>query len=259
MTWVNAEPNDTTTWVVKNNYYAVSSAGQTWYNKWNSAGVTGEGSPLTWKINKRIGADSSKAFTKVSLSITNVPRLMTAMMDWYRDPNGGNKTKNTPTPKWNSSFDYDRRGFMYYSDSLNCTYSTSSTAYMGAEKGFPAGDLNWYPTLKTLFNNGGAVGIDTPDYIPLTYALNQNYPNPFNPTTNISYSLPKATNVTVRIFNSIGQEIAILVNNEMQNAGHHQISWNGKTASGRTVATGVYFYQMQTNEISMTKKMIMLK
>ena len=259
MTWVIAEPNDTTRWTISKNYYAVSTAGQAWFDKWRSAGVTGEGAPLTWKINKRLGADSVRAFTKVNIAMTNVPTLFTRMMDWYRDINGGNKTKNTPTAKWNSSYDYDRRGWQYYTDTLRCTYSTASPAYMGGDKGFPAGDLNWYPTLLNLWKSGGAVGITESNIVPLNYALEQNYPNPFNPTTNISYSLPKATNVTVKVFNSIGQEIALLVNNEMQNAGTHKISWNGKNAAGRTVATGVYFYQMQTNEVSMTRKMLLLK
>lgn len=260
MTWIIAEPNDSTQYTIKKNYYVVSPEGQAWFNKWASAGVTGEGAPLTWAINKKLGADSVNAFKKTSLTLTTIPRLMTAMMDWYRSPTGGNKTKNTPTAAWNASFDYDRKGFLFYTDSLRCTYSTSSVAYTGADKGFPVGDLNWYPALKTLFDSGGAVGIeDDLNFIPVEYALNQNYPNPFNPTTVISYSLPKASNVTIAVFNSIGQEIALLVNNQIQGAGQHKVSWNGKDASGRAVATGVYFYQLRTNEFMGTKKMLLLK
>lgn len=256
MTWVNTEPNDSTQWVVNNNYYVVSTEGQAWYDKWASAGVTGEGSPLTWHQNKRV-ADSTKTFTKVNLTLTNIPRLMTAMMDWYRSPTGGNKTKATTT--WSAPYDYDRRSWTYYTDTLSCTYPTSSSAYIGAEGYFPAGDLNWYPSMLNLWKSGGTVGVEKPNSVPLSFTLNQNYPNPFNPTTNISYSLPKAANVTIRIFNSIGQEIAVLVNNELQSAGYHKLSWNGKNSAGRVAATGVYFYQMQTNEISMTKKMLLLK
>jgi len=260
MSWVIAEPNDTTNWKISKNYYAVSSAGQAWFDKWRSAGVTGEGAPLTWKINKRLGADSTKAFTKVNITMTNVPSLMTALMDWYRDPNGGNKTKNTPTTKWTRSYDYDRKDWMYYTDNFRATYSTSSTAYMGADKGFPAGDLNWYPSLKTLWSAGGAVGVtDELNLIPVQYKLDQNYPNPFNPTTNITYSLPKVSNVTIAVYNSIGQEIAVLINNQSQSAGKHQITWNGKDAAGRVVATGVYFYQMKTSDFTMTKKMLLIK
>jgi flagellar hook assembly protein FlgD len=71
--------------------------------------------------------------------------------------------------------------------------------------------------------------------------------------------LPKASNVTIAIYNSIGQEIALLINNQTQNAGKHQITWNGKDAAGRVVATGVYFYQMKTNDFTMTKKMLLIK
>lgn len=261
MSWVITEPNDTTQYVIKNNFYVVTPALQTWYTKYASAGVTGEGSPLTWAMNKKLGADSTTAFRKISTTLTKIPNLMVALMDWYRDPNGGNKTKNTPTVKWDGTkHDYDRRGYLFFSDSLRCSYSTSSTAYTGGLKGFPAGDLNWFPSMKTLFDAGGAVGVtDNPNFVPVEYTLNQNYPNPFNPTTNISYSLPKAANVTIAVYNSIGQEIALLINNQAQNAGKHQITWNGKDASGKVVATGVYFYQMKTNEFSMTKKMLLLK
>jgi len=260
MTWIITENNDTTQYVIKKNYYVVSSTGQTWFTKWASAGVTGEGSPLTWAINKKLGADSTTAFTKISLTFGNIPKLMTALMDWYRDPNGGNKTKNTPTTKWTDAYDYDRRGYIYWTDTLKCSYSTTSTAYTGAESGYPVGDLNWFPTLLAKYNSGVALGVSENGSLPLEYTLNQNYPNPFNPSTNISYSLPKASNVTLTIYNSIGQEIAVLINNQLQSAGQHKISWNGKDAAGRTVATGVYFYQLSTAEnVAMTKKMILLK
>jgi hypothetical protein len=259
MTWVCAERNDTTQWVISKNYYAVSTLGQAWFDKWKSAGVTGEGSPLPWHINKKLGADSTKAFTKVNVTMSNIPKLFTALMDWYRDPNGGNKTKNTPTTKWNSSYDYDRKDFTYYYYTLNCAYGTSSTAYSGGDKGYPVGDLNWYPSFKALYDAGNATAISDVNGVPVEYTLSQNYPNPFNPTTNIVYSLPKASTVTIAIYNSIGQEIAVLINNQMQSAGQHKLTWNGRDAYGHAVATGVYFYQMRTNEFNVSKKMLLLK
>lgn len=91
-----------------------------------------------------------------------------------------------------------------------------------------------------------------PSYVPSVFSLNQNYPNPFNPSTTISYSLPKNANVSLRIFNTLGQEIASLVN-ERQEVGYYQATWNA------TVPSGIYFYRLQAREILETKKMILLR
>ncbi|MGH2569297.1 MAG: T9SS type A sorting domain-containing protein [Bacteroidota bacterium] len=73
---------------------------------------------------------------------------------------------------------------------------------------------------------------------PKTFELFQNYPNPFNPTTTISYQLPTAAHVTLKVFNLLGQEVATLVNGE-QLAGYHQ-----ETMSARGLASGLYVYQL---------------
>ena len=85
------------------------------------------------------------------------------------------------------------------------------------------------------------------------YELVQNYPNPFNPTTLISYSLPKSEYVRLNVFNSLGIEVATLVN-EMKSSGVHQIVWDASDNS-----SGVYFYTIQTNTFQSTKKMILIK
>ncbi|NOX89398.1 MAG: T9SS type A sorting domain-containing protein [Calditrichaeota bacterium] len=79
--------------------------------------------------------------------------------------------------------------------------------------------------------------------IPAKYALLQNYPNPFNPETHISYQLPQASRVTIKIYNLLGREVITLVN-ENQSAGVFNITWNGKDASGRDVPSGTYFCRM---------------
>lgn len=88
---------------------------------------------------------------------------------------------------------------------------------------------------------------------PTAIQLNQNYPNPFNPETVISYSIPTSENVALRIFNSLGQEIAVLVN-AFQTAGSHTVSWN---ASSQT--SGIYFYRLETSGSVITKKMMLIK
>jgi hypothetical protein len=89
--------------------------------------------------------------------------------------------------------------------------------------------------------------------VPTSVALGQNYPNPFNPTTIISYALPKSATVSLRIFNTLGQEIAALVN-ERKEAGYFQTTWNAGN-----VPSGIYFYRLQATDFVETKKMIVLR
>lgn len=103
-----------------------------------------------------------------------------------------------------------------------------------------------------------AVGNGTNDNsVPKSFALYQNYPNPFNPSTTIKYDLPKASKVSLVIFNILGQRVATLVN-EMQLAGHHVVSWDGGTQNG-AAASGVYFLHFQSEEYVKTMKMLLLK
>jgi hypothetical protein len=88
---------------------------------------------------------------------------------------------------------------------------------------------------------------------PESYSLQQNYPNPFNPNTTIKFSLPEQTNVKIKIFNSIGQEITTLLNTEIA-AGNHAVDFNAASLS-----SGVYFYRIETPNFTSTKKMILIK
>ncbi len=92
-----------------------------------------------------------------------------------------------------------------------------------------------------------------------TFTLYQNYPNPFNPQTTISYQLPVNANVTINIYNMLGQEVRTLIN-ENKSAGYHSVVWNGKDNSGQWVTSGIYFYQLKTgSDLSETKRMMLLK
>lgn len=89
--------------------------------------------------------------------------------------------------------------------------------------------------------------------IPDTYGLIQNYPNPFSNSTTIYYNLPEATNVKISIYDTNGKVIAELMNRE-ESAGYKQISWDGKPAK-----PGIYFYKIETNKFSSSRKMMKLK
>ncbi len=110
-------------------------------------------------------------------------------------------------------------------------------------------------------NSGEEITLNTAVYklmvseniTPAVYSLGQNYPNPFNPVTNISYSIPSASKVSIRIFDILGNEIITLVNEEKP-AGKYELTWNASA-----LPSGAYFYQITAGSYIETKKMILMK
>lgn len=98
----------------------------------------------------------------------------------------------------------------------------------------------------------------TQDETPAAYKLAQNFPNPFNPSTTIMFDMRAKGHVSLKIYNVAGQLVRTLVNG-VKDAGHHKLTWDGRNNSGVSVASGVYFYKMETQDFSQTKKMIMLR
>ncbi len=89
--------------------------------------------------------------------------------------------------------------------------------------------------------------------IPGSFELEQNYPNPFNPTTNIKFALKERSNTTLTIYNQLGQKVAVPVN-EVMEAGYHSITWNASSQP-----SGVYFYELRTENYSSVKKLVVMK
>lgn len=96
---------------------------------------------------------------------------------------------------------------------------------------------------------------DTEDVsgIPSAYTLEQNYPNPFNPTTTIGFVLPVRSHVRMKLYNVLGEIVAILVDEQLP-AGEHQVTLNG-----RGLSSGLYFYQMEAGGFVRSKKLVVLK
>ena len=94
--------------------------------------------------------------------------------------------------------------------------------------------------------------------IPVSFALQQNFPNPFNPSTEIRFDLPENDNVTLAVYNMMGQKIKTLTSGNMS-PGYHSIIWNGTNDAGAKVATGMYFYSINTSSFQSIKKMLFLK
>ncbi len=93
---------------------------------------------------------------------------------------------------------------------------------------------------------------------PTEFALYQNYPNPFNPVTTIKFSVQKSEHVKLVVYNMLGQPVKTLVN-RVVSAGTHAVSWNGTDASGRHLASGIYYCKLQSDKQTATKKMLLLK
>ncbi len=96
------------------------------------------------------------------------------------------------------------------------------------------------------------------DNLPTDYSLAQNYPNPFNPTTDIEFTLPVAARVKLDVFNILGRKVRRLIDQDLP-AGVHRVTFNGQGDNGKTLATGVYFYRLNTESYTETKKMLLLK
>ena len=94
---------------------------------------------------------------------------------------------------------------------------------------------------------------------PEDYKLSQNYPNPFNPTTTIEYTLPIASQLSISIFNVMGQEVATVLPLQDKPAGTYRVNWNGLDRSGNQVASGTYFYTMRFGNFTKTKQMTFMK
>ncbi len=130
-----------------------------------------------------------------------------------------------------------------------------STNYVGAFDG-----TNWaagWTALDAYGFLGSGVVTDTEKpaaEVPNAVSLNQNYPNPFNPTTQISFTLPKAQQVTLKVYDMLGREVATLANREMFSSGMSTLNFNASNLS-----SGLYIYRLTAGNVAVTRKMTLIK
>ena len=93
---------------------------------------------------------------------------------------------------------------------------------------------------------------------PVSFVLEQNFPNPFNPQTEIRFQLPQTGLVSLRIYDVLGQEIAVLVDRELP-AGYHRTAWNGRDRAGNSVGSGIYLYLMEAGDYHQARKLLLLR
>ncbi len=135
----------------------------------------------------------------------------------------------------------------YLRENMMRWYSADNNSWQDASL---FGNAIFGPTIDEM---GVGVADKAPEPIGTEYQLTQNYPNPFNPSTNIEFSLPAASEVTLTVYDMLGKEVATLVNG-VKSAGTHVVSFNGADLS-----SGVYFYKLETGSQMFMNKMMLVK
>ena len=135
----------------------------------------------------------------------------------------------------------------------NTTYNFSSTIgepFIGKSTNTVNQQLTgfWY-----VYQQQTITTVEDEETIPIIFKLEQNYPNPFNPSTIIKFAVPERSNVVIKIYDIIGNEVLTLVNEEMD------AGWYKKDFNANGLASGVYLYRMQAGSYRNIKKMILLK
>ena len=132
--------------------------------------------------------------------------------------------------------------YYYYDEDTDFTYLDEITSW-----------FSYIPGYEYSVYYNGITDVKEKVATPSKYTLEQNYPNPFNPSTKISYSLPKATHVSLKVYDVLGNEITTLVNKN-QSAGNYKVNFDASN-----LTSGVYFYKISTNNFSQVRKMMLLK
>lgn len=172
---------------------------------------------------------------------------------------------NTVTLNWSTATELNNSGFDVLRQSADNQWnkigfvpgfgtSTESHSYSFVDERLSSGHYAY--RLKQIDFDGSSdlsklVNVEIIN--PAEYNLSQNYPNPFNPNTTIKFSIPEASNVTLKVFNTLGEEVTVLVNRTME-AGTHEVNFEASQFN-----SGIYFYRLDAGTFSKVKKMTLLK
>jgi N-acetylmuramoyl-L-alanine amidase/methionine-rich copper-binding protein CopC len=169
-----------------------------------------------------------------------------ALEFWFYDGNKGNHVFYTDTLDW-AGWDYKNIAQLGEGANLYKFHSVVVKQIKSAQK---TGIL-YFDNMQT---DSEIIGVaDEDNSIPKVYSLKQNYPNPFNPSTIISFDLPKASFVTLKIFDILGREVSALINENM-GAGRHSATFNGVN-----LPSGIYIYRLEAGEFVKSSKMMLVK
>jgi hypothetical protein len=145
-------------------------------------------------------------------------------------------------------------------DTIRTMWFGHSLQYL-RDDGAPNAPIDRFHIARDVINwMGGGTNTDITkaDNVPLAYGLSQNYPNPCNPSTTIKFDMKEKGHVTLRIYNVAGQLVCTLHDGVMD-AGRYTLTWDGKNNRGASVASGIYFYKMETRSFNKTRKLVVLR
>jgi hypothetical protein len=140
------------------------------------------------------------------------------------------------------------------SDTLDLSAYTGQTVFIDVVDAFEGG-WGWLAFDEIKITNATLVTSveENSSTVPAQYELAQNYPNPFNPSTNIQFQIPRDGYVTISVYNSIGQQVATLVDADLKSGVHYA------TFDAAEFPSGVYYYRIQAGDFTQAKKMLLLK
>jgi hypothetical protein len=234
-------------------------------NNWTNAGGTGTGSPSGSITSSATTIAATTYFALGSITLDNplpvqlssftlTPRQRSIELVWQTESESENKGFIILRSESETGGYQEIASYLNTPALVGQGTTASPTRYRYIDnRNIQPGRAYWYKLVDVDYSGRRHEHQPMSVQTAFEYALDQNYPNPFNPSTAIQFSLEKPGKTVLEIYNTLGQKVATLVNGELS-AGAHRYQWN---ASG--LASGVYFYRLQSNEFVATKKMILVK
>ncbi|MCH9032317.1 MAG: M6 family metalloprotease domain-containing protein [candidate division Zixibacteria bacterium] len=245
---VNSGNNIFSLWtggVIGSEYFLVENRQKTGYDSYiPNSGI------IIWHIDETQSNNSNEWYPGNTASGNYLVALEQADGLWNLEKNGDPGSSGDPFPGLTNNIDFSP------STTPNSNSYSGITTFVGVTNISPSAD-----TMTVNFTVALAAGLgDEEDITPLpnAFTLYQNYPNPFNPSTTISFYNGTGGNVTVTVYNVIGQEVTV-VSDGYYPAGSGEVVWNGTNTSGESVSSGVYFYEVVTEEVREVRTMTLLK
>lgn len=246
----------------------------------SSLNITGlvAGATYYWKVQAVYLDSDTSAYSSVETFVVDAGQTVATPIAASPINNVNVGSATAPTLSWALPVPVENEALLTYqlevadNKEMNSpkTYEGIQTPYAVVDQ-LEAGTYYWrvksidedgaesdYSKIEVFQTDGAITDVDDINELPESFSLEQNYPNPFNPETNVRFALPEASNVTLKIYNVLGQEVRTLVNESMT-AGVHNTVWNGRDNNNNEVTSGIYIYKIVAGQFVQSKKMILLK
>jgi len=230
-------------------YDGLKSIGVSWWSTIDTLGVDTSGISDAWLVSKRIHVWDGNAYMSYWLALGS-PTYLDSVQIWVSttDSTPSSFTHHIETISNRGTYGVFNQNFVPFTD------FAGQDIWVGFRYNMDAAFDGYFAQLDHIEVENPVIGIQQiSNEIPRQFQLKQNYPNPFNPVTNIEFDIAKTSNVNLVIFNSIGQVVSTLVNQELR-AGSYKYDFN---ASG--LPSGSYFYRLTAGDFVKTNKMILVK